>query len=150
VVTDYLQQLRKSISDQLQEILGEEIGPEQGNVQYCFTYPSMWNISTQSALHTAIVQAGYVQHNDDDDYLSLMPESLASVIFCNGKGLLNLEPKDVVLVITSSSTISDSISYQIEDPESCTFTRYTPPPWKTSLGKYTIFLFPLHPRKKIN
>jgi hypothetical protein len=125
VVTDYLQQLRKSISDQLQEILGEEIAVGRTNVQYYFTYPAAWTKTTQSALHTAIVQAGYVRDNDDDERLGLMPENLATVIFCTKRDMLKLEPKEIVLVINSSSSICDSISYQFEDLESCTFTQYT-------------------------
>jgi hypothetical protein len=127
VAADFLEQLQKSILDQLQEILREEIALEQENVQYCFTYPAAWTTTTQSALRTAIVKAGYVQDNDNDDRLMFMPESLATILFCTKRGLLKLEPKDVVLVINSSSTLSDSISYQVEDTESCTFTQYTSP-----------------------
>jgi hypothetical protein len=133
VVADYLRQLRKSISEQLQEILGEEFALERANIQYCFTYPAVWTKTKQSALRTAVVQAGYIQDDDEDDCLQLMPESFATVRSCTKRGLLKLEAKDVVLVINSSSTISDSISYQVEDSESCTFTQYTSP-LKNSFG----------------
>jgi hypothetical protein len=107
--------------------LGAEFALELANVLYCFTFPEVWTKSAQSALRTAIVQAGYVQENDENDCLRLMPESLATVIFCTKTGLLTLNPRDVVLIINSSSTFSDSISYQVEDPKSYKFVQYTTP-----------------------
>jgi hypothetical protein len=77
--------------------------------------------------------SGYIQGNDEDDCLQLMLESLTTVIFCTKRGLSKREPKEVVLVINSSSTISDSISYQVEDLESCTFTKCISP-LKNSFG----------------
>jgi hypothetical protein len=146
VVANYLKQPRKSISNQLQEILGGEftLEPlEPGDVQYCFTYPAACTETTQSALRTAIVQAGYVEGNNDDDRLRFIPESLASVIFYTKKGLLKLEPKYVVLVINSSSTLcaASRIGSRVQNLAPSLNTLLL---WKIPSGQYTIFPFPSH------
>ena len=111
VVADYLSGLRTAIRSHLQAKLGETFNRLEKQIDWCFTNPAYVS-STQTAIRTAIVQAGYIK-DDNDDNLVFTSETEAAFTWGIKTGLVPFYSNRVVLCVDCGVGLVKLLSYEM-------------------------------------
>jgi len=125
VSADYLFKVRQAIRLQLQMTLGEVFSREERNIQYYFTIPGISNVAGRAALRAAIIQAGYLR-DEYDNRLRYVTEGEASVHYCLKISALNLQIKDVVLIVDCGVGTVDLQACELASESPHSFAEFTP------------------------
>jgi hypothetical protein len=124
VSADYLSKVRVALTSQLQTSLGEVFTREERHIHYYFTIPGNWYDAGQKSLRAAIIQAGYLR--DENDYrLSIVTVGEAAALHCLKRSMLDLQVKDVVLIVHCGWEALDLQACELASKSPCSFAEYT-------------------------
>jgi hypothetical protein len=112
VAADYLLKLRQAMRAQLQKILGGIFDREERFIEYYFTIPPIWNESGKAGLRAAVKMAQF-SRAEIDDRITFITEPEATAVYCAKYGLLNVQMRDVILIVDCGSGTVDLMAYEV-------------------------------------
>jgi molecular chaperone DnaK (HSP70) len=114
ITADYLSYLRRVIAIYLEKISGTPYKKLKPVSHHIFTVPSIWSYSAKNNILKAAISAGFIK-DEKSDRISLVAEQKAAATWCISYAIVELSPKNAVLVMDCGGATVKMESYQLGD-----------------------------------